>query len=236
MAKAWAIIESRVWPPPLLADLPEEDVQRLFQASRRRTFARGEILWHEGDLADAVHFIMAGRVAITVMSRYGQQLTFSVMGQGECVGELALLDSDRVRSATVKALESTETRSVRRPDFEAARRDFPGVNDVLVRILAARVARLSNRLQEALYVAVDTRVRRCVLEVAKLYGGAPGTVIPLTQDDLAGIAGTARATVNRVLRQEELHGSLRLGRHRVTVIDPEGLARRAELEDTASPS
>jgi CRP-like cAMP-binding protein len=105
-----------------------------------------------------------------------------------------------------------------------------------VRILAARVARLSNRLQEALYVAVDTRVRRCVLEVAKLYGGAPGTVIPLTQDDLAGIAGTARATVNRVLRQEELHGSLRLGRHRVTVIDPEGLARRAELEDTASPS
>jgi CRP/FNR family cyclic AMP-dependent transcriptional regulator len=225
-----------VWPPPLLADLPEEDVQRLLQASRRRTFARGEIVWHEGDLGDALHFIMAGRIAVSVMSRYGQQLTFSVMGPGECVGELALLDSDRVRSATVKALEPTETRSIRRSSFEAIRREHPGVNDVLVRILAARVSRLSNRLQEALYVAVDTRVRRCVLEMAQLYGGAPGTVIPLTQDDLAGIAGTARATVNRVLRQEEVNGSLRLGRHRVTVIDPQGLAKRAELEDVAPPS
>jgi CRP/FNR family transcriptional regulator, cyclic AMP receptor protein len=224
-----------VWPPPLLADLPEEDVQRLLQASRRRTFARGEIMWNEGDLGDTLHFIMSGRIAVSVMSRYGQQLTFAVMGPGECVGELALLDSDRVRSATVKALEPTETRSIRRSDFEAARREHPGVNDVLVRILAARVARLSNRLQDALYVAVDTRVLRCVLEMAQLYGGAPGTVIPLTQDDLAGLAGTARATVNRVLRHEQGKGSLLLGRHRVTVLDPQGLAKRAELEETARP-
>jgi CRP-like cAMP-binding protein len=185
-------------------------------------------------VGDALHFIVAGRIAVSVMSRYGQQLTFSVMGPGEAVGELALLDSNRARTATVKALEPTETRSIRRAAFEAVRREHPGVNEVLVRILAARVARLSNRLQEALYVAVDTRVRRCVLEMAKMYGGAPGTVIPLTQDDLAGIAGTARATVNRVLRQEELSGSLRLGRHRVTVIDPERLARRAELDDAAA--
>lgn len=225
-----------MWPPPLLAGLPEDDVQRLLQASRRRTFARGEILWHEGDPGDSLHFIMAGRIAVSVMSRYGQQLTFSVMGRGEAVGELALLDSNRVRTATVKALEPTETRSIRRAAFEAVRGEHPRVNDVLVRILAARVTRLSTRLQEALYVAVDTRIRRTVLELAQMYGGAPGTVIPLTQDDLAGIAGTARATVNRVLRQEEVSGSLRLGRNRVTVVDPEGLARRAELDDGALKS
>jgi CRP/FNR family cyclic AMP-dependent transcriptional regulator len=217
--------------PPLLADLPQEDVQRLLGAGRRRTFAPGEVICHESDIADTLHLIMKGRVAATVTSRYGQQLTFALMGEEEYFGELALLSPDSVRTATVRALEVTETRSIRRVDFEALRRDHPGVNELLVRMLAARATRLSQRLQEALYVAVETRIRRRLVELAELYGGgAPGTTIPLTQEDLAGLAGTARATVNRVLRQEEMRGTLSLGRHRITIIDSFAIASRAEMD------
>jgi CRP-like cAMP-binding protein len=214
----------------VIADLPQEDLHRLLAVGRRRSFARGEVIFHEGDLADTLHFILKGRVAATVTSRYGQQLTFGLHGQDEFFGEVALLSPDSIRTATMRALEATETRSIQRVDFEALRRQHPGMNELLVRILAARVVRLSDRLQEALYVAVETRIRRRLIEVAQLYGdGAPGTVIPLTQEDLAGLAGTARATVNRVLRQEEMRGSLSLGRHRVTIIDPPAIASRAEL-------
>jgi CRP-like cAMP-binding protein len=217
--------------PPLLKDLPEDDVRRLLEAARRRTFAAGEVIVHEGDIADTLHLIVKGRVSVTVMSRYGQQLTFALMGPDEFFGELALLGPDSVRTATVRALEPTELRSIRRTDFDALRRQYPGVNEALIRILAARVARLSSRLQESLHVAVETRVRRRVIELAQLYGGgAPGTVIPLTQEELAGLAGTARATVNRVLRQEEADGNVSLGRHRVTVHDLPALIKRAELD------
>jgi CRP-like cAMP-binding protein len=214
----------------MVADLPQEEVDRLLAAGRRRNFAKGEVIFHEGDLADTLHFILKGRVAATVTSRYGQQLTFGLMGVNQFFGEVALIIPDSIRTATMRALEPTETRSIQRVDFEGLRRQHPGMNELLVRILADRVARLSDRLQEALYVAVETRVRRRLIEVAQLYGeGAPGTVIPLTQEDLAGLAGTARATVNRVLRQEEIRGSLSLGRHRITIIDPPAIASRAEL-------
>jgi CRP/FNR family transcriptional regulator, cyclic AMP receptor protein len=215
---------------PVLADLPSEDVERLLTAARTRVYPRGQTIVYQDDQGGALYLILRGHVMATVTNRYGQQLAYSIMGADESFGELALLGPDSTRTATVTALEETEVLSLRGSDFDALRRKHPGVNELLVRILAGRVVRLSNRLQEALYLSVETRVRRCVIQVAEHYGGVvPGTVIPLTQEDLASLAGTARATVNRVLRQEQASGTLSLRRGRVTLVDPPGLIRRAEL-------
>jgi CRP-like cAMP-binding protein len=51
-------------------------------------------------------------------------------------------------------------------------------------------------------------------------------VIPLTQEEIAEIAGTSRATVNRVLREEERRGVIELKRGRTIVVDPQQLASR----------
>jgi CRP-like cAMP-binding protein len=213
-----------------LAGLPPEDVQRVLRSARRRNFAPGEVICHEGDLADSLLFIVSGRVAATVTSLDGQQLTFSIMGRDEFFGELALLSPDSLRSATIRALEATETRSIQRSDFEALRREHPQLGEMLLNLLATRVRRLSVLLQEALYIPVETRVRRRLVELARIYDDAGGAaVIPLTQEQLAGLAGTARATVNRVLRQEETQGSLRIARNRVTILDAKALRRRAGL-------
>jgi CRP-like cAMP-binding protein len=77
---------------------------------------------------------------------------------------------------------------------------------------------------EAYYVPAERRVLRRVREMLDLYGEG---VVPLTQEDIAGLAGTSRATVNRVLRDEEKRGTLRLQRGKTTVLEPEALARRA---------
>ena len=69
----------------------------------------------------------------------------------------------------------------------------------------------------------DKRVLRRLVEVAALY---PDGVVPLTQEDLASLAGTSRATVNRVLREAEERGSLKLGRGRTTLLDAAELERR----------
>ena len=50
----------------------------------------------------------------------------------------------------------------------------------------------------------------------------------LTQEDLAGLAGTSRATVNRVLRDEESRGTVTLGRGKTVVLDLDTLTRRAQ--------
>jgi CRP-like cAMP-binding protein len=213
----------------VLDELPEEEAERIVRSARRRRFAAGEVVFHEGDPADSLHMIVSGRVAVQATSRYGQQLTYSIQGPGELTGELALLRKDSFRSATVRALEPTETLAIHRRDFDRLREEHPAIEKLLVQILVARVLKLSEELHEVLYQPVEVRIRRRLLAMGRVYGdGAPGTVVPLTQDDLAGLAGVARATVNRVLRQEEERGLVRLDRHRVTILDPTELARRAE--------
>ncbi len=83
--------------------------------------------------------------------------------------------------------------------------------------------RLSEQLVDALYLPAETRVRRRLLDVARAYagdGGEPdGAQVPLTQEELASLAGTSRATVNKVLREEQEQGAIELGRGRTTVLD-----------------
>ena len=142
--------------------------------------------------------------------------------------ELALVSEDAVRSAAVVALEPSETYSIYHLDFVRLRERHQSVNIVLLTLLAGQVLRLSERLVEALYVEADTRVLRRVRDLSVLYGDGSGhAVIPLTQENIAELAGTSRATVNRVLREEEERGTLELGRGKTVVFDPEALSRRA---------
>ncbi len=211
----------------LLAGVPGDDVQRLLQIARRRTFRRGEVVFHMGDPADTLHLVVSGRFAVRVQTALADVAVLTILGPGDLFGELALLESDGRRSATVEAIEAGETRSIHRPDFEVLRDRHPSVTDVVTAILAEQVRRLTGNLLEALYLPADRRIRRRVAELADAYAPEGGEVtIPLRQEDLAGLAGTSRATVNRVLRDEESRGTVRLARGRTVVIDREGLARR----------
>lgn len=217
----------------ILEGVPEADVARVLDMARKRTFRKGEVVFHEGDPGDTLHLVRSGRFAVKVTTQYADEAILSVLRAGDIFGELALLSPNAPRSATVVALEPSETLSVHQLDFGRLRREHPGVGDVLISVLSAQVRRLSRHLLEALYTPADTRVRRRVLELVDIYAtdaqdGTPIT-IPLTQDDLADLAGTSRATVNRVLREDEARGILELGRGRTLVLDRDGLAKWAGL-------
>jgi CRP/FNR family transcriptional regulator, cyclic AMP receptor protein len=212
---------------PLFEGVAEADAARLLERARRRRFDAGEVVFHAGDPADTLHLIQRGRFAVRVTTEFGDVATLAVLGPGDVFGELALLTPRAPRSATVVALEPAETLSVHELDFGRVRAERPETADVLIAILAAQVRRLSRHLAEALYVPADTRVRRRLLEMADVYRADDEVVVPLTQEELASLAGTSRATVNRVLREEEEYGTLSLGRGRTQVIDPDGLRRRS---------
>jgi CRP/FNR family transcriptional regulator, cyclic AMP receptor protein len=211
----------------LLADVPDEALHALLTIARRRTFSRGEVVFHRGDPADSLNLIRKGRFSVSIATPLGDTAMLSVRGPGDAFGELALLGREPVRSATVSALEAAETSSVHRADFERLRHEHPIVNDVLVGILTERLQRLSDQLVEAYYVPAERRVLRRMCELTELYRAAGGeVVIPLTQEEIAELAGTSRATVNRVLREAERRGSVELRRGRTAVLDLDELLRR----------
>jgi len=211
---------------PLLADLPADEVRHVLSIARRRTFSKGEVVFHKDDPADSLHLVVKGRFAIRVMTPLGETATLAVRGPGDSFGEMALVSEGRLRAATVAALEVGETFAVYQADFHRLRRDRPGVNEVLIAFLAEEVHRQNERVLEALYVPVERRVLRRLVELGQTYADK-SPVIPLTQEVLAEMAGTTRATVNQVLRAEQERGTVELGRGRTVVLDRDELARRA---------
>jgi CRP/FNR family cyclic AMP-dependent transcriptional regulator len=207
----------------LLRGVAPEDVAELTERARRRRFAAGEVVFHAGDPADTLHLVRSGRFAVRITTEFGATATLNVVGPGGAFGELALLTPDAPRSATVAALEEAETLSIHQLDFTRLRARRPQTDALLVGVLAARVRELSEQLVEALHIPAETRVRRRLLDVAAGYG----EVVPLTQEELASLAGTSRATVNRVLREEQERGSVELSRGRTTLVDADALASRA---------
>jgi len=212
----------------IFAGIPGDDVRAVLALARRSTYRRGEVVFHRHDPADAVHLVTKGRFDVRVATQLGDEVALAIRGPGEAFGELAVM-TEAERSATVTALEPGETLVVRGAELRRLARLHPSIDEVLVRLLAERVAFLSERLVEAYTVDAETRVARRVLELAQVYGHEPPAVIPLIQEDLAALAGTSRATVNRVLRNASASGLVELHRGRTVVLDPEGLTRLAHL-------
>jgi CRP-like cAMP-binding protein len=211
----------------LLEGVPAEQVRELLQVARRRRFARNEVVFHRDDPGDCVHLIQRGRFAVRVMTPLGDTATLAVRGPGDSFGEMALVAAQARRLATVAALEEAETIAVYHDDFERVRARHPTVNQILLRFLTTEVGVMHERLLEALYVPVEKRVRRRLVELSELYGGDGGPLILLTQETIAELAGAARPTVNQVLREEERRGTVELSRGKIRVVDVAELGRRA---------
>jgi CRP-like cAMP-binding protein len=212
----------------LLRGLADDDRRALLARLGRRSYRKGETLFHEGDPGDSLHLIDKGRVAIRVTTRAGDEAILSVLGRGDSFGEQALLNPTARRTASAVALEPVETRVLLRTDFEQLLVQQPSVEHFLVQVLATMVRRLSNLLVEAMYLPVDQRVVRRLADLAEVYATDEVTVdVPLRQDQLASLAGSTRSTTNRVLQQLVDESIVELARGRIVILDVAALADRS---------
>jgi CRP-like cAMP-binding protein len=212
----------------LLGSLADAERRDVLAVARRRRFIRGEVVFHEGDPGDTLHLIAKGHVAVRIATPLGDTALLRVLGEGQYFGELAVV-APAPRSATIVCLDVVETLALHRDVLEELRLKHPAVEGVLTQALVAEVRRVSSLLIEALYLPVDCRVWRRVAELAEVYGPAVhgAVLIPLTQDDVAHLAGTTRPSANKVLRSGEERGVLRIGRGRIEVLDVDAVVHLA---------
>ena len=181
----------------LMADVPEEEIQHVLAVARRRRFSRNEVVFHRDDPGDSLHLIVKGRFAIRIATPRGQTVMIGLRGPGDHFGEMALVAKDRPRAATLIALEDSETFAVSKTEFDRLRVQYPGVNDVLLWLLAGEVRLLDERFLESTYLPAEKRLRRRLRQLAEFYPRADGaTEVPLTQEQLAELpAPRARPSI-----------------------------------------
>jgi CRP/FNR family cyclic AMP-dependent transcriptional regulator len=213
--------------PSMLDVLPEPGRDHVLRVARRRQFSRGEPILRQGDQAASLYIVETGRLSVRLIGSEGESVILGVMGPGEVVGEMGVLVSRHQRTASVQAIDEVVVRVLRKEDFDRLRRQHAEVNDFLLQVLARRADRLGRLLIEAHHLPVDQRLARRLLEVGRLFvGERMPVVLPLTQDEVAQLAGTTRPTANQVLKRFEADGVVRLVRGRVELHDIAGLRGR----------
>ena len=190
-------------------------MRELLALARRRRFGKGETVFHEGDPGESLHLIDKGFVAVRVTTPSGEVATLRVLRAGQHFGDLAMLSSEH-RSATITALDKSETLELPAATIREFSQQHRSFERAMARVIAHQLRSQSQLLLEAMYLPVPRRLARRLADLSDLYESA---VVPLTQDDLAGISGTTRQTVNQLLTEWRDAGVVELGRGRVTVVD-----------------
>ena len=211
----------------ILDGLAADERRALLARMHRKRFAKGEVIFHEGDPGDTLHLIAKGHVSVQVTTPRGDHAILRVLGPGSLVGEHAAI-APAPRSATVTALDATETMTLDRDQFAALRAERPTVDRFLLEAAIGEVRRLSAALLDALYLPVEQRIVRRLLELAALYDpDETGVAVPISQTDLAELAGVARQTTNKVLVAAQTAGVIRLSRNRIEILDLDALHQQA---------
>lgn len=206
-----------------------ELTRRLVAVGRLRSYRRGEFVYREGDEGTSIHLVSAGRFAAQGVSYTGANIILALHGPGELFGELAQPPADGLRPFSVAAVDAGEALMIGWSDFQAVRRDTPLLGEVVEAVLARRAREAAHRIVEMVHTPAAQRIRRVLLHLVRVYAGdGPEIRIRLSQQQIAGMAGTSRDSVNRVFARGEREGWLRIERSGVVITDVGALTPGAE--------
>jgi CRP-like cAMP-binding protein len=208
----------------IFTSLGEGDLDNLLRVTTTKRLDKKEVLFRKGDPGKQLYGVLSGRLKVMASAADGRELVFNLMGPGEVIGEIALMDSD-ARSATVVAVERSELLTLHRRELFPFLERHPKVAIRLAGVLARRLRRLSEHTEDALFLPLPSRMAKTLIALAASYGheGDSPVDIRLAQQDLGDMVGTSRESVNKQLRAWEQDGLVTLKRERVTLNDLDAL-------------
>ncbi len=209
----------------LLGALPRPVQDELRRSITTRSYARNQVLFHQGAPSDEMYGVVSGAVAVVSRSTDGREAVVAVLDHGALFGELGLFDGGD-RATDVRALEDTTVVVLPYAAMRAVLEERPELLWTIVRMLATRLRATDESLSDAVFLDVPARTAKRLLELA---GDSDDVRLGMTQEDLAGLVGASRERVNKALSLFVRLGWLSAnGRGRYRVDD------RAALEDRAA--
>ena len=161
------------------------------------TSPKKQTIFSQGDAAEAVYYIQAGRVKLTVVSQHGKEAVVAILESGAFFGE-SCLAGQIVRTATATALEDSTLVRIDKETMIRVLHDEPAFAELFTTYLLAHSIRIEEDLVDQLFNSSEKRLARVLLLLAH-FGkeGKPETVIAkISQETLADMIGTTRSRVS----------------------------------------
>lgn len=213
----------------LFSRLPDDDLEHISEWVHRTTVPAGTLLISALLPGEAVYCILEGSVKVQLVSEEGGEITSALLGPGDIVGEMILIEPRR-SSANVITRQETSLLWMDRRSFLKALDLHPPLCRSLARVLSDRLRSANKRIQAFGTLDVTGRVALQILELAERYGQPiPGegilVPIPITQGEIAEMVAATRERVNQIMVRLRRSGVFSVdAEHRLTVHRPEVLA------------
>jgi CRP/FNR family cyclic AMP-dependent transcriptional regulator len=192
----------------LFKGLSEAQLEHVAQMAVLRQEARNRTIVFVGAKTDSLFVIIRGSVKVLNRDSEGREVILSILGPGECFGEMGLID-DAVRSADVVANEACDLLMISRIDFTRALAENFDLCQNIMKRLVWRLREANQKIESLALMDVYGRVAKLLLDFSETENGVRVVKRRMTKIDMAKMVGASREMVSRVMRDLELRGVIR---------------------------
>lgn len=195
------------------SDPIEQALNSLSFGKRILTLRKNQVVFSQGEPADALYYIQRGKVKLVVVSFAGKEATLSVMGKGEFFG-LGSLQQRSLRLATATTLEPSVIVRIERDIMQRELRSHPRLNEVLMTQLLSRTLTLQKDLCTHIFDPSEKRLARVLLKLSRLGEESQQQVAmpKISHDTLATMVGTTRSRITYFMNKFKKLGFIDYGK------------------------
>ncbi len=217
---------------PLFSPLPAQERARIEKRLVRRSFARDEPIFWEGDPAEWLVIVVEGRVKMVKHSESGRETILATFGPGQVVGEVGVLIGD-VYPASAQAIEPSVTAGLRRAEYIELVRAYPDLAWALLQELGRRLQNAHETIRSMAVEKVERRIARVLLRLAstageRAAGGAVRITVSLSRQEIADMAGAVLETAIRTISKFQKQGLIDTRQGHIVILQPHQLVAIAE--------
>lgn len=187
-------------------DEADPDARReLSRIAHAHVYPRGNILFYDGEPADAVYIVMEGRVKVSLISEEGREVVLAVMRPGDAFGLLGALDPRACHVGTASTITDARLAKIPRDPFLAWFDRHPAIHRPILGDFAAMLSHAYQKIGQQALMPVKERLRAALIELARADGRpGPSDLVEFerpTHQELADLIGTTRVVVSRLLKE-----------------------------------
>lgn len=209
--------------------LPDEAKDDVMAAAVPCHFEAGQVIYLEGEPAESVYILENGWVKATRMTREGREQGLLFLRPVEIFGDIAVF-AGMTYPGTATALEAVDAWALPAQHLLALIKQYPDMALAIIQKLSTRVLYYIGLVEDLSLRSVEARLAHSLLRNAELHDGK--LIVPrrewTTYDEMAIRLGTVRDVLSRAIKTLETEGYLKVEKQTIIILDPKGLAERAD--------
>jgi CRP/FNR family transcriptional regulator, cyclic AMP receptor protein len=179
---------------------PEAFLAKVGHGRTVTAYGRGSVIFRQGAPADAVHYIQAGQVKISVTSEHGKNAVIAILGPKAFFGEGCLV-AQPMRQTTAIVMADARIMRLEKETMVRVLRDEPTFAQVFINHLLARASRAEEDLADRLFHFTEKRLGRTLLRLANAGKEDEPQAVQISQGTLAEIVGTTRPRISHFMNK-----------------------------------